>query len=101
MIHDGEEVPTYIPATYQTTVFDEIDLYDVINSKCEDGYEDMESRFDYNSSKFQEAQKLVNEWLDENSDVLNVWYEDSKNLVILTNVVEKLKKEYEENKIVK
>jgi len=101
MIYDGEEVPTYIPATYQATVFDEIDLYDVVNNKCEDGYEDMESRFDYNSPKFQEAQKLVNKWLDENSDVLNVWYEDSKNLVILTDVIEKLKKEYEKNKIVK
>lgn len=91
LIYSGEEPPAYIWATKKEKVFTDIDLIDVVESNCEDGYEDMSSYFDYEDEDFIEAQELLSSWLMRHNDVLDVYYEDYRTAVMLEKVIKEIR----------
>lgn len=93
LIYDGEEPPTYIWATKKEKVFTDIDLKEIIGDKCEDGYEDMDSNFDYKDEDFIKAQELLNCWLGKHDSVTDVYYEDYRTVVLLDKVIEDIRKQ--------
>ena len=95
LAYDGEELPSYIWGTKKAKVFGNIDLTEVIAGKCEDGYEDMESFFDYKDQGFIKAQELLNIWLEKHDSVTDIYYEDHKVAVLLDKVIEDIKQQIE------
>jgi hypothetical protein len=88
LIYDGEEPPDYIWGTKKHKVFTGIDLTEVVADKCEDGYEDMESHFDYKDNDFIKAQELLDGWLLKHDSATDIYYEDYKTDVLLDKVIE-------------
>lgn len=95
LIYDGEKPPSYIWGTEKHKVFTNIDLAEVVANKCEDGYEDMESHFDYKDEDFIKAQELVNLWLAKHDSATDIYYEDYKISVLLDKVIEDIKQQIE------
>jgi len=98
LIYGGEEPPTYIWGTTKQKVFTDIDLAEVVANKCEEGYEDMESRFDYKDEGFIKAQELANLWLAKHDSATDIYYEDYKVAVLLDKVIEDIKQQIEREK---
>lgn len=96
LIYGGEETPTYIWGTEKHKVFTDIDLAEVVVGKCEDGYEDMSSHFDFKDEDFVKAQELVNLWLTKHDSVTDIYYEDYKTAVLLDKVIEDIKQQIEQ-----
>ncbi len=93
LIYDGEETPTYMWGTEKQKVFADIDLVEVVTDKCEDGYEDMASYFDYKDEYFVKAQNLLDIWLSKHSSVTDIYYEDYKTAVLLDKVINDIKQQ--------
>ena len=93
LIYDGEEPPAYIWGTKKNKVFGNIDLAEVVTDKCEDGYEDMSTYFDFKDDGFVKAQELVNDWLLRHDSVTDIYYDDYKTVVILDDLIESIKAE--------
>ncbi|OPX89463.1 MAG: hypothetical protein A4E53_01540 [Pelotomaculum sp. PtaB.Bin104] len=87
LIYDGEEPPAYIYATKKQKIFTDIDLVEVVAEKCEGGYEDMDTYFNYEDDDFIKAQELINKWLSKHESVLDVYYEDYGTAVLLDKVI--------------
>ena len=92
MLTDGKEVPDYLWAQKGTSHFS-IDLYDVINDNCEDGYEDMFSHLDTNSPLLEQAQELISEWEKEQATNIVVYDNDYSRVVIIGELVDKIRNE--------
>jgi len=92
-LYDGEDVPGYIYATKIIKVFSHINLTEIIYDKCEDGYEDMYSYFNYNDEDLDKAQDYLNKWIKKHENVLDCYYEDFSTIVLLDDVIKKLKEE--------
>ena len=93
MIYDNENPPNYIFATIPQKIFTGIDLEEVMSDKCEDGYEDMCSYFNYQDEDFLKAQELLNKWLVKHDSILDIYYEDFNTVVLLNDVIEDIKKQ--------
>jgi len=91
-ILEGEEVPNYLWATEATPHFG-IDLRDVINGKCEDGYEDMYSCLDTQSPLITKAQELINEWEKEQGNSLCIFTDDYKRAIMISDLIDEIKKD--------
>lgn len=87
LVYDGEEPPSYIWGTKKHKVFTDIDLTEVVINKCEDGYEDMSSYFNFKDDDFIKAQELINSWLAKHDSVTDIYYEDYKTAVLLDVLV--------------
>lgn len=95
LIYGGEEPPSCIWGTTKQKVFSHIDLVEVVANKCEDGYEDMETYFDYKDEGFIKAQELINSWLAKHDSATDIYYEDYKTAVLLDKVIEDIKQQIE------
>ena len=91
-LFDGEEVPKYLWATTAEPHFS-IDLCDVINGKCEDGYEDMYSHLNTQSNLIAKAQELLSEWEKEQGNSLCIYTQDYKRAIMIGDLIEEIKKE--------
>jgi hypothetical protein len=89
---DGEDVPDYLWETEPERVFS-LDLRDIISDKCENGYEDMYSCLDTESTLLDKAQELIDKWDKEQGNSLNVYFESSRRAVIIKPVVDKIRSE--------
>jgi hypothetical protein len=98
LIYDSDEPQTYVWGTEKHKVFTDIDLTEVVANKCEDGYEDMESFFDYKDEDFIKAQELINIWLAKHDSATDIYYEDYKTAVLLDKVIEDIKQQIEREK---
>lgn len=98
LIYVGEEPPAYIWGTTKQKVFNGIDLAEVVTNKCEDGYEDMSSNFDFKDVDFVKAQELINSWLTKHDSATDIYYEDYKTAVLLDKVIEDIKQQIEREK---
>lgn len=96
-----EDLPRYLWATSSEPVFD-LNIYDIILDKTEDGYDDMYSYLDMdNSEDLERAQEYLDEWYKKQGDCINTYYEDNTTAVLLNDVIkeirEKIRKEEENN----
>lgn len=91
LIIGGEDAPTYIWGSQKYKVFSGIDLKEVVYSKCEEGYEDMDGYFDYKDKDFVKAQELLDRWLKKHDAITDIYYDDYKTAVLLDTVIEKTK----------
>ena len=98
LIYDGEETPAYIWGTTKQKVFTGIDLAELVSEKCEDGYEEMSSNFDYKDKDLVKAQELLNAWLAKHDSVTDIYCEDYKTAVLLDKVIEDIKQQIERKK---
>ena len=89
-LSDGEEVPEYLWAVEGTPHFS-VDLLDVINDKCEDGYEDMFDHLSTESPLLSQAQELINQWQEEQCEGLYIFNETYKRAVIIKDLVDEIK----------
>jgi hypothetical protein len=89
---EGEELPEYLWAVEGQPHFS-IDIHDVISDRCEGGYEDMYSCLGTESPLLTQAQELITQWENEQSDSLNVYSETYKKAVIIKDLVEEIRKE--------
>lgn len=92
LLSEGEEPPEYLWAVESRPHFS-IDLYDVINDKCEDGYEEMYSNLDTGSLLLSQAQELISQWEKEQGESLYIFDETYKKAVIIKDLVEEIRKE--------
>lgn len=97
MIKNKEETPNYLYAIDTEPVFSRIDLEEIVREKCEDGYEDMETYLYFNDT-FNEAQKLLDKWIEEQGETLDCYYEDYKIVVLLDDLIEDIKNDIKEGK---
>jgi len=97
-IYDGEAPPNYIWGTKKEKLFTSIDLAEVIVNKCEDGYEDMETYFNYADTDFVKAQELLDAWIAKHNSILDMYYEDYTTAVLLDEVIEDIKQQIEREK---
>lgn len=81
----NDDSPTEVFATKHETAFT-LDIYDIISEKSEEGYDDMYSRLDTDSHLLSEAQDLLNIWMEDNNDALQVYYEDNSLVVDLNEL---------------
>jgi hypothetical protein len=88
-LSDGEDVPEYLWAVEENYRVS-IDLQEVLSEKCEDGYEDMFSCLDTESSKLSQAQELINQWEKEQGDSLCIYSETYDKAVIIKDLVDKI-----------
>jgi hypothetical protein len=95
VLTDGGEPPEYLWAVEGEKHF-HIDLLDVINDKCEDGYEDMYDQLGTDSPLLDQAQILINTWEENQGDSLFIFNETYKKAVIIKDLVEKIKREIEQ-----
>ena len=96
-IFDYGEAMKYVYATKKYKLFDDINLMDVINDKCEDGYEDMIESFNFNDVDFVLAQEHLNKYLKKYEDILDVYYEDYNNCVMLDDLIKEIEEIEEGN----
>lgn len=99
-LRDREEVPIFIWGTKKEKVFSEIDLYEIVSLKCEDGYEDMNSYFDFKDKDFTDAQLLIDKWLVKHDSVTDVYFEDYRTAVLLGSLIDDIRQliEREDNR---
>ena len=90
-LKDGEDVPEYMWAVEGQSHLS-IDLLDVINDKCEDGYEDMYDHLSTGSPLLSQAQELINQWENEQGDKLCVFDETYKKAVIIKDLIDEVSK---------
>jgi hypothetical protein len=93
IIYNGEEPPKYIYATTKDSINVGINIYDEISNNCSEGYEDMEDNFDMDSDKLKQAQTLIDEWVEEQGTALDCYTEDYSKVVLLDEIINKLKEE--------
>ena len=89
MLYDGqdiEDMPEYLWAVEGERQFS-LDLKDIIYDKCEDGYEEMYSNLDTESPLLSQAQKLINQWQEEQGESLCVFSETYKKAVMIKDLV--------------
>lgn len=91
-LKDGEDVPEYLWVVRGLPHFT-IDLLDVINDKCEDGYEDMYDNLNTESPLLAQAQELLKQWENEQGERLYVFNETYAMAVIIKDLVEEIRKE--------
>lgn len=95
-----EELPKFLWATKSEPVFD-LDIYDIILNKCEDGYDDMYSCLDTGDIDLVKAQEYLDKWYKKQGDSVNVYYEDYDVAVLLDDIIreigEEIKKEESKN----
>ena len=94
-IENGEEYPTWVWATKKEICFNTIDIQDIIIDHCEDGYEDIQTFLDLKSEKLEEAQKLINEWEEENKEQMYCYYETNE-IVLLYELIKEIKQQIKE-----
>jgi hypothetical protein len=85
------DLPNYLWATKSKPAF-HINLKEVVDSKCED-YEDMFDRLNVLHPLLNLAQIFVDQWEQEHNNILSVYEEDHSGAVIITDLIEKIKKE--------
>lgn len=93
LLLEGENISQYVYGTSKETSVINIDLEDTVYNACESGYEDMEQQFNYKSEKFIQAQKLINEWLEEHKEENTMYSEDTNIIIDLSTMIEEIKKE--------
>lgn len=86
---DEENVPDYLWAVEENYRVS-IDLSEVISEKCEDGYEDMFSCLDTDSSKLSQAQEIINQWEKEQGDSLCIYSETYDKAIMIKDLVDKI-----------
>jgi hypothetical protein len=90
-LSEGEDVPEFLWAVEGTPHFS-IDLKDVINDKCEDGYEDMYDNLNIGSSFLLQAQILIDQWEIEQGESLCIFNETYKKAVIIKDLIDEISK---------
>ena len=93
LMHDGENINPYAYGTSKETNVVYINLEEAVYNACESGYEEMEHQFNYKSEKFIQAQKLIDEWLDEHKDENTMYSEDRNKVIDLSKMIEEVKNE--------
>lgn len=91
-LYSLDDPPKFIWGTKKEKVFTAIDLRDVVSRECEDGYEDMESFFDYKDADFLKAQELLDKWLLKHESTLFIYEEDHGTAVVLEKVIKELRR---------
>lgn len=94
-IFNGEEVPSWVWATKKTKCFN-INIFDIVNDACEDGYEDMYDFLD--TEALQPIQNKIDKWMEDQGDYLYYYHPDKSTVVLLDDIVEKLKEEINNKK---
>lgn len=92
-IFDYGEAMKYVYATKKYKLFDKIDLIDIIIDKCEDGYEDIETYFNFKDSDLIKAQKHLDKFIKKHEGILDIYYEDYNNVVLLEDLIKKIDSE--------
>lgn len=87
-----EELPKFLWGTKAESVFD-LDIYDIILNKCEDGYEDMYSCLDTEDSDLEMAQVYLDNWYKRQGDSVNVYYEDYSVAVLLDDLIKEIRED--------
>ncbi|GCD12890.1 hypothetical protein [Clostridium tagluense] len=85
-----EELPNFLWGTRPEPVFN-LDITEIICSKCEDGYEDMNSCLDMDSDDLSKAQAYLDKWYRAQGDSLNIYYEDFKVVVLLEDLIKEIR----------
>lgn len=93
-IQDDEDVPNYVWATKAEKVFS-IDLDDIISDRSADGYDEMYYHLGTDSDKLAQAQKLIDEWEEDQGSNMMCYWEDKSRAVIITDLVARLRRQYE------
>jgi hypothetical protein len=83
-----ESSPLYTYSVEGEKLFS-LDIYDIINDKTNDGYEEMYSYLSTESHLLTEVQKLLIQWEEENERALKVYRESVNTIIDLTSLYEK------------
>ncbi len=89
-LDEGEEIPDYLWA-YEPQRLITLDLIDIIYRQTEDGHEGMYDNLDIKSRLLEQAQKLIDKWQEKEGESLYTFYESSKKVVIIKDLVEDIK----------
>jgi len=85
-----DELPKYLWAMQPEPVFS-LDLKDIINDKCEEGYEDMYNCLNTDDDDLVKAQEYLDKWYQKQGDSVNVYYEDHKVAVLLDDLIKEIR----------
>lgn len=77
----------------------DLEIYDIIMDKTEDGYEDIYDSLDTKSQLLKDTQDILNKWMDEQGESLNVYYEDYSRAIIVTDLVNEIREQMKANEI--
>jgi len=89
LLLNKEDVPEYLWALDNERYFF-IDLKTIIYDNCGDGYEYMYEHLNIKSPLLTQAQKLINQWQDEQGESLYIFSEDHKRAVVIKDLVDEI-----------
>lgn len=85
-----EDLPKFLWATVAEPVFT-LDLQDIIQNECEDGYDDMTSHLNMNDEDLQNAQNYLDKWYKKQGDSVNIYNENYKIAILLDDLIKKIR----------
>lgn len=87
-----EQLPKYLWGTCPEPVFD-LNLCEIIEDKCENGYEDMYSYLNVDDEDLDKAQEHLDKWYEKQGDSVNIYYQDATIAVLLDDLIKEIRKE--------
>jgi hypothetical protein len=91
-ILDGENYPDFVWGVKKELAFN-IDIKEIVNDACEDGYEDMSENLDFDSLK--PIQEQIDKWVVEQGDCIYNFFEDYSIWVELDELIEEILEQIE------
>jgi hypothetical protein len=92
------DLPKYLWSTEAEPVFS-LNIKDIIDEKCEDGYEDMSSRLDTDDGDLEKAQEFLDKWYSKQGDSVNIYYENHSVAVLLDDLIKEIKENIEKEDV--
>lgn len=98
ILDDNDYIPpTYLFGLKKTPVFD-LDIYDILEYKTEDGYEDMYSFLDTKSELLSDIQLLMDKWVKLQGDYVYTYYEDYTKAILLEDLIKDIRNQIKNEK---
>jgi hypothetical protein len=94
LLEEGRELPKYVFAPSIDTPLLGRDLYDFVDSLCEDGYEEMYEHLDTKS--LNPINEHFKSWVKDQGSNGNVYWDGTKTVILLDDLIKKLQKEFDE-----